>query len=161
MDNNNIIIKENFQIFLDLDGVLCDCYWKKCPHDKIDQEHVFKPKSIKALNRIISYYNADLIMISGWNSKFKDSDHYSEFLKNRGVIVNNLIIGDQHNRKCYIEDLIDMGMIDKYLIIDDESHSYFRQSSLIEYKRILAPNRYRCLDNFDVLHVTKNWKLNV
>lgn len=159
---NNVIIKENFQIALDIDGVICDCYWKKCPHNEVDQEHVFKPKSIKALNKIISYYNADLIMISGWNSKFMDEDHYSKFLKNRGVIINNpVVIGDQHNRVNYIEDLIANNVVDKYLIIDDEPHGYFRNSTIIEYKRILAPNRYRCLDNFDVLHVTKNWKLNV
>ncbi len=159
--NDNNIIKENFQIFLDIDGCICDCYGKRCPFNEIDQEQVFKPKSIKALNHIINYYNADLIMISGWNSKFMDEDHYSKFLINRGIVVNNLVVGDQHNRRSYIEDLIKNDAVDKYLIIDDEPHSYFRRSTLIEYKRILAPNRYRCLDGFDVLHVTKNWKLNV
>lgn len=54
---------ENFIIFLDVDGVLCS-YEDFKFRDKNDGKQIFRPYSIKALNKIIEYYNADLCMIS-------------------------------------------------------------------------------------------------
>jgi hypothetical protein len=150
---------ENFIIFLDIDGVLCDCYGRRCPR-YVDGEHEFKPESIEALNTIIQFYNADLCMISAWNSKFRDETSYKEFLESRGIIVNGLMFGNQHNRSEMILEMIDEGL-KYYLIIDDEAHQFYINIPKIEYKRILQPNRYRCLDMYDTKMATFNWKLDV
>jgi len=150
----------NFVIFLDIDGVLVSYNELKNYH--IDQEHSFKINALDSLNAIISFYDADLCMISSWNTKFKNKKHYEDFLINRGVIVNNLTIGDHVNRINFIKKFIAENKITNYLIIDDESYEFFKScitNNFPEYKRILQPNRYRCLDNFDVEHVTKNWNL--
>ena len=149
---------DNFTIFLDVDGVLCSCEDFGF-RDKKDNEHPFRKYSIDALNKIIKYYNADLCMISGWNPKFASEEQYKEFLVNRGIKVNNLTFGDHNNRKKFILDLIRQGL-KYYLIIDDEAHQYYVSMPQIEYKRILQPNRYRCLDDYDFKMVTLNWKLN-
>lgn len=126
---------------------------------KQEDEDQFNKDSVLALNNIIDYYNADLCMISSWNSKFKDEEHYKSFLTAVGIKVNNLYIGEQHIRNEYIKNKIEEGL-KYYLIIDDEAHHYYKDLETFEYKRILMPNRYRCLDKYDVMHVTKNWKLN-
>ena len=104
-------------------------------------------------------------MISGWNSSFSTEEQYTTFLRGRGIKVNeNLTFGIQHNRLEFILDQVKEGL-KYYLIIDDESHyafdNCFGENPLIEYKRVLAPNRYRCLDKYDFKQVTFNWKLNV
>jgi hypothetical protein len=150
---------DNFIIFLDVDGPLCS-YDDVKLRDKTDNENSFRKNAIDALNKIIEYYNADLCMISGWNSKFASEKQYKEFLVNRGIKVNNLTFGNQHNRLEFILDLIKQGL-KHYLIIDDEAHQYYISMPQIEYSRILQPNRYRCLDEYDFKMVAFNWKLNV
>jgi len=154
------IILDNFIIFLDIDGCLCS-YEDMSFRDKKDNQNPFRKYSVEALNKIIKHYSADLFMISGWNSKFSTEEQYAEFLKGRGIKINeNLTFGDQHNRKKFILDKIREGL-KHYLIIDDEAHQYYTSIPQIEYKRILQTNRYRCLDKYDFKNVTFNWKLNV
>jgi histidinol phosphatase-like PHP family hydrolase len=148
----------NFIIFLDVDGVLVSYDTLKVYEN--DKKHSFKPEAIGSLNNIIKYYNADLCMISSWNSKFGDDEQYKEFLISRGIKVNNLTRLDHCNRSGEILKLIDEGL-KYYLIIDDESYEYIINIPKIEYKRILTPNRFRCLDKYDFKNVTFNWKLNV
>lgn len=144
-----------FIIFLDIDGVL----WQYGDNERdIDGNHIFVLPAVIALNEIIKYYNADLCMISGWNSDFPDAEHYKKFLISRGIFVNNLYIGEQYNRYDYVINLVKQGLT-KYLIIDDEAYGFYTATNVIEYKRILCPNRYRCLDKYDVKNVTINWKL--
>jgi hypothetical protein len=155
---------DNFIIFLDIDGTICS-YEDFDKRDKNDNKHIFRSYSVKALNKIIEYYNADLCMISGWNSGFSTEEQYTNFLRGRGIKVNeNLTFGIQHNRYEFIIDQIKAGL-KYYLIIDDEAYyaleDVFSDKPLIEYKRILKPNRYRCLDKYDFKQVTFNWKLNV
>lgn len=150
----------NFIVVLDIDGTICS-YEDFGLIDKKDGKKIFRQYSVDSLNKIIEYYNADLCMISGWNSDFfNDANKYKEFLSGRGIKVNNLTFGDQHNRKKFILDLIRQGL-KHYLIIDDEAHQYYVSIPQIEYKRILQPNRYRCLDKYDFKQVTFNFKLNV
>jgi len=153
-----------FIIFLDIDGVLCsydeNIYHKSCiDRYDIDDEHFFKQEAIDALNQIIDYYNADLCMISSWNVKFKDEEHYKAFLVRRGIHVNNLFIGKHHSRAKFILEQIKEHDLIHYLIIDDEAFQYYEQINDIKYNRILKPDRNRCIDKYDVKHVTINNKL--
>jgi hypothetical protein len=150
---------DNFIIFLDIDGTLCS-YEDFSIRDKKDNKNIFRKYSIQALNKIINYYNADLCMISGWNSNFNTEQQYKDFLIGRGIKVNNLTFGDKDNRKKFIIKQIKDGL-KHYLIIDDESHQFYTSMPQIEYKRILQPNKYRCLDKYDFKNVTFNYKLNV
>lgn len=150
---------DNFLIFLDIDGTLCS-YEDFGFRDKKDKEQPFREYSIKALNGIIKYYNADLCMISnGWNSKFSSEEQYKSFLFGRGIKVNNLTFGDSNSRSKFVLEQIAAGL-KHYLIIDDEAYEYYAAMPQIEYKCILQPNRYRCLDKYDFKNVTFNWKLN-
>jgi len=151
---------DNFIIFLDIDGVLCS-YEDMSFRDKKDGEQIFRKYSVDALNKIIKYYNADLCMISsGWNPNFSTEQQYKDFLIGRGIKVNNLTFGDKDHRSEFVLDQIKAGL-KHYLIIDDEAHEYYISIPQIEYKRILQPNRYRCLDKYDFKNVTFNWKLNI
>ena len=150
---------DNFLIFLDVDGPLCS-YEDFSIRDKKDHKNIFREYSIKALNQIIKYYNADLCMLSGWNTGFPNEQRYKDFLIGRGIKVNGFSKGDKDNRASFIIDQIKAGLR-HYLIIDDEAHQYYTMMPQIEYKRILQPNRYRGLDKYDFKMVTFNYKLNV
>ncbi len=150
----------NFIIFLDIDGVLVSYDDFKDYHE--DGDHKFKQSAVESLNKIIDHYKADLCMISSWNVHYDNEKQYKDFLISRGIHVNELTIGQHCNRVEFIEKYVKDNNIEHYLIIDDESHKYFKNCMITgfpEYKRILQPNRYRCLDDFDFKHVTKNWDL--
>ncbi len=150
---------ERFQIILDIDGVLVS--YREMKVYESDGEHKFMSSSVEALNTLITYFDADLCMVSSWNSKFRDEEQYKEFLESRGVIVNGLTFADQHNRYKFVEDLIADGMKD-YLIVDDEAYGYYEACMVnhtIEYKRILKPDRIRCLDIYDA-DMYCNWIKN-
>lgn len=140
---------ERFQLILDIDGVLVPYNGMK--KRDADGEHAFMESAVNALNSIITYYQADLIMVSSWNTKFADEAQYAEFLRSRGVIVNGLTFGDHTARYAFVDELIASGLKD-YLIIDDECHGYLKSCMTkdnIEYKRIVRTNRNRCLDEYD------------
>ena len=149
---------EGFVIFLDVDGPLVS--YGNLKARALDGENEFKPEAIYALNKIIEYYDATLCMVSSWNSKFGgDAKRYAGFMRSRGLQFKHLVIGDHSRRSEYVIDLIDRGL-NHYLIIDDEAHQYYSKMGFIDYKRILQPNRQRCLDCYDVWQVTINYKLN-
>lgn len=149
--------KERFIIFLDIDGVLVS--WLNLKSIDDNNENLFEEEAVKALNAIIQHYDADLCMISSWNGRYKDPEQYKIFLQSRGIIVNNLYIGDQHNRPAWILSKIKEYKLTRYLIIDDEAFGYFELMKQLQYKRILKTNRYRGLDMFDFGQVTSNFKL--
>jgi len=151
MDNNRFII------FLDIDGCLCS--YNNMNIFEPDGEHVFEQEAINALNAIITCYDADICMISSWNTKFKDEKSYKDFLASRGIYVSNLYIGDHNNRPDWILSQIKKHDLHYYLIIDDEAFGYYEKMKELQYKRILKPNRYRCLDMHDFAQVTINFKL--
>lgn len=150
---------DNFIIFFDVDGTICS-YEDFGFRDKKDHKTIFRQRAVDALNKIIKYYNADLCMISGWNASFSTEQQYKDFLVGRGIKVNNLTFGDKDHRSEFVLKQIKAGL-KHYLIIDDEAFQYYDFMPQIEYKRILQPNRYRCLDKYDFKNVTFNWKLNV
>lgn len=147
-------MKDKFIIFLDIDSVLCP----KNPSIDLDGEHSFKTESIEAINSIIQYYNSDLGMISSWNSKFYKSSLYGEFLSSRGIIVNQIYILDSNKRVDGIIDFLDKNPEYSYLIIDDEAYGYYEacfRNKKMDFKRIIEPNPYRCLDNYDAYKAIK------
>lgn len=154
-------INENeFIIFLDIDGVLVS-YDNLKERNSKDGKQVFVQEAVDALNTIINYYNASLCMISGWNANFQGNcERYTDFLKGRGIIVNNLTVGDRINRYKFVEDCIKQYPNLKYLIIDDEYFGYY-DSGVIPHKRILGTNMYRCLDRYDAKWATYNFKLDI
>lgn len=151
MDNTRFII------FLDIDGCLCS--WLNMQIYESDGEHGFVDEAVNALNAIITCYDADICMISSWNTKFKDEKSYKDFLMSRGILVNNLYIGDHNNRPEWIILQIKEHDLKYYLIIDDEAFGYYERMKELQYKRILKTNRYRCLDMHDFAQVTRNFKL--
>ena len=110
-------------IFIDVDGVLVS-YSDLNIKDK-DGDNIFKPQAVESLNKIIGFYNADLCMISSWNTKFRNEQQYADFLRSRGLIFNKLYISDHNNRIQGIKDLLLELEEDKYLIIDDEAYKYY------------------------------------
>jgi hypothetical protein len=161
----NIDNSDTFVIFLDIDGVLCSYKHNIYNKDKgdiynpIDDEHYFLQSAIDALNILINNYNAHLCMITSWNSKFKDENQYKEFLINRGIVVNNgLSIGKHYDRYNYVSKTIQEYNLKNYLIIDDESHGFYKECFIcktIEYKRIIKTNSDRCLDSYDAASCIK------
>lgn len=147
---------DKFTIFLDIDGVLVSYL-----NLKLDEngESIFIKESVDSLNSIIEYYDAQIVCISAWNSTWRNQERsFVKFLNSKGLNINEIFFGDNHHRSEYIDALIELGM-KRYLVIDDESYEYYYDSKCIEYKRILSPNSYRGLDRYDVLHVTRNFKL--
>jgi superfamily II DNA/RNA helicase len=153
---------KKFIIFLDIDGVVCNCY-HRAEEFLSDGEHAFWPESIEALNALIQFYSADLAMISSWNSKFHTDELYKEFLTSRGIIVNELYSLNQHDRCESISEFLSQNPEYHYLIIDDEAYQYYEACFLhqvFEYKRICQPNMFRCLDMKDAYRFIK-WSLNI
>ncbi len=73
--------EDKFVIFLDIDGVLVS--WGIMGDEyEADGEHAFNQESVIALNAIITYYDADLCMITSWNSSFRNEDEWKAFLVN-------------------------------------------------------------------------------
>ena len=150
---------KKFIIFLDVDGVLVS--YERLKERDVDGKQIFVKEAIESLNKIIKYYDADLCMISAWNTKFKDNKHYKEFLISRGILVNGLTKGDQGNRYDFVLNEIKEKELKHYLIIDDEAFGYYEMMPTIEYKRILMPNMFRCLDSYDAKRVIFLTKLNM
>lgn len=156
-------MKDKLIIFLDIDGVLCNCYQQQPTEFLPDGEHAFWPEAIKALNALIEYYCADIGMVSSWNNKFYTEDLYKTFLISRGIIVNDLFVLDSNKRSDSIIEFLKSNPEYNYLIIDDEAYGYYNtcfKQQLFEYKRICQPNMYRCLDMYDAIKYIK-WNLSI
>ena len=149
-------IEKPFVIYLDIDGVLVS-YLKLHDFDD-DKKHSFIPKAVETLNSIISMFNADLCIVSTWGRSYKDKpDEFKEFLISRGIDVNGLTIGDCDHRAEYVIKMKLEGY-KRFLIIDDEVLEYYKKVSEIGYNRILTSNSYRCIDEYDLVNVSRNYK---
>jgi hypothetical protein len=148
-----------FIIYLDIDGVLVS-YLKLKDRDP-DGKHSFIPKSVEVLNSIITMFDADICVVSTWGRPYwngtKNGDEFKDFLVNRGIIVNGLTFGDPDDRAGYVIKRKSEGYT-KFLIIDDESLEYYKNVSEIGFNRILSSNSYRCLDDYDLVAVSRNYK---
>jgi len=146
-----------FVIYLDIDGVLVS-YLKLKDRDA-DGKHSFVPKAVEVLNTIITMFDADICVVSTWGRKYVDKDpiEFKNFLISRGIIVNNLTIGDIDDRAGYVIKRKSEGYT-KFLVIDDESLEYYKRVDEIGYNRILASNSWRCLDEYDLEGICLNYK---
>jgi hypothetical protein len=148
-----------FIIYLDIDGVLVS-YLKLKDRDS-DGKHSFIPKAVEVLNSIITMFDADICVVSTWGRPYwngtKNGDEFKDFLVNRGIIVNGLTFGDPDDRAGYVIKRKSEGYT-KFLIIDDESLEYYKNVSEIGFNRILSSNSYRCLDDYDLVAVSRNYK---
>lgn len=151
-------MEKPFVIYLDIDGVLVS-YLKLKDYDP-DGKHSFVPKSVEVLNTIISMFDAEICVVSSWGRPYwngsKSGDDFKDFLLSRGIIVNNLTFGDPDNRADYVINRKLEGYT-RFLILDDEFLEYYKKESEIGFNRILPVNSWRCLDEYDLVGVTRNY----
>jgi hypothetical protein len=152
-------MEKPFTIYLDIDGVLVS-YLKLMDRDP-DGKHSFVPKSVEVLNTIISMFDAHICIVSTWGRPYwngsKDGNEFKDFLINRGIIVNGLTFGDPDDRAGFVIKRKSEGYT-KFLIIDDEFLEYYNKVSEIGYNRILPVNSWRCLDDYDLIAVSRNFE---
>ena len=151
-------MEKPFTIYLDIDGVLVS-YLKLKDRDP-DGKHSFIPKSVEVLNSIISMFDAHICVVSTWGRPYwngsKDGNELKDFLISRGIIVNGLTFGDPDDRAGFVIKRKSEGYT-KFLIIDDEFLEYYNKVSEIGYNRILPVNSWRCLDDYDLIAVSRNF----
>jgi hypothetical protein len=153
----DVIMNEEkpFIVYLDIDGVLVS-YLKLRDFDD-DGRHSFVPKAVETLNSIISMFDAHICVVSTWGRSYRDKpDEFKDFLISRGIIVNGLTIGDCDDRAGYVLKMKSEGYR-RFLIIDDEVLEYYKRVSEIGYNRILYSNSWRCLDEYDLVGVSRNF----
>lgn len=140
------MLKENFYLFLDIDGVLYDITWIKKEFDSgnisVRDLHTFKPESVSALNFLISKlqekFNVDLVICSTWRINMKDTvcTLYKNGLKNFKEIHSTGFSFNEADREEEIfKYLQDKPNNQNIVIIDDESFNYkkyFPQSKIIK-----------------------------
>ena len=148
-----------FTIYLDIDGVLVS-YLKLKERDD-DGKHSFVPEAVETLNSIISMFDAHICIVSTWGRSYwngtKDGDEFKDFLISRGIIVNGLTFGDPDDRAGYVIKRKLEGYTN-FLIIDDESLEYYKRVDEIGFNRILSSNSWRCLDEYDLVGVSRNYE---
>ena len=148
-----------FIIYLDIDGVLVS-YLKLKDRDP-DGKHSFVPMAVEVLNSIITMFDAHICIVSTWGRSYwngtKNGDEFKDFLVSRGIIVNGITFGDPDDRAGYVIKRKSEGYT-KFLIIDDESLEYYKKESEIGFNRILCSNSWRCLDEYDLFGVSRNYE---
>lgn len=148
-----------FTIYLDIDGVLVS--YLKLKERDTDGKHSFVPEAVETLNSIISMFSAHICIVSTWGRPYwngdKDVQEFKDFLINRGIIVNGLTFGDPDDRAGYVIKNKSEGHTN-FLIIDDESLEYYKRVDEIGFNRILFSNPWRCLDEYDLVGVSRNYE---
>jgi hypothetical protein len=152
-------------LICDIDGVFISYLDLK----KIDVcgRRPFEKEATECANALLDYYGASLFMISSVNTEFySNPDSYREWLLARGLRVPKVFgLLDHVDRVKSVKE--HRKKYPNYLIIDDEPFHYYQDSTrklddCLDYRRILAPNSYRCLDRFDIIKYLppRGWDLN-
>jgi hypothetical protein len=106
-------------------------------------------------------FDAHICVVSTWGRAYwngsKDGEEFKNFLISRGIIVNGLTFGDPDDRAGYVIKRKSEGYT-RFLIIDDESLEYYKRESEIGFNRILSSNSWRCLDDYDLVGVSRNFE---
>ncbi len=143
--------KENFYLFLDIDGVLWDWKWRL---SEIKQGRIrkgsfiteFNPESIDALNNLINYINGDydcnLVISSSWRNFMTKT--LSTLKKNKLILPKivdrtELSIRNNYRGEEIINYLQDKDDNDNYVIIDDDMHDF---KKFFNPSRIIKTNIY-------------------
>ena len=152
-------MKKQFVIYLDIDGVLVS--YLKLKDFNEDGHHNFVPKAVEILNSIISMFDAEICIVSTWGRGYwmgmKDVEAFRVILEKRGVNVKELTFGDPDDRAGYVIKRKLEGH-KNFLIIDDETLEYYKRVDEIGFNRILYSNSWRCLDDFDLVGISRNYK---
>lgn len=132
--------KENFYIFLDIDGVLWDWKWRmnQIKEGKIENRAFaveFNPESIQALNFFISEleknYNCKLVISSTWRNDMQmtESVLQANGLKYSGELNATPISENPKNRGNEILAFLGSSKTENFVIIDDESFDFKQKFS--------------------------------
>jgi len=147
-----------FIVYLDIDGVLVS--YLKLKDFNEDGKHNFVKEAVETLNNIINMFNAHICIVSTWGRSYwnghKDTKEFKELLERRGVIVNGLTFGDPDDRAGFVIKKKEEGF-NRFLIIDDEALEYYKRVDEIGYNRILYSNPWRCLDEYDLIGISRNF----
>lgn len=133
--------KENFYVFLDIDGVMWDWPWrieeiKKGRIRKGAAITEFNPESVNALNQLLSYvnenYNCNLVISSTWRSFMKTT--ISTLKKNQVILPENIdrtpfSKASKQRGKEIADYLQGKPNSDNILIIDDETSDIIKHFS--------------------------------
>lgn len=137
-------MKENFYIFLDIDGVMYDWeYMKKNNIRSFGRVKTFSPDSVEALNYLMqtlnNNYNTELVISSTWRRDMPDT---VRTLRQNGVEMNlrkvfsTPIFADSEKRGEEILSYLNgKNNASNYVIIDDEMFDYekhFNSSRIIK-----------------------------
>lgn len=138
--------KENFYVFLDIDGVLWDWQWRisqmKLGNVKNAYSiNIFNPESIEALNTLMDYldknYNCELVLSSSWRRAFgfaiknlnANGVHLPDSVSRTSI--DNLTLNRGKRIEMYLKGKDEKG---NFLILDDQKRDfkkYFTEGSII------------------------------
>ena len=137
--------KENFYVFLDIDGVLWDWEWRKSQIEKGSKKEFFweqfNPESMSALNHLLrtlgKKYNCFLVISSTWR---QDMNITNKLLRLNGLkfdkpLLATPISSDPSRRGEEILRFFGTNRTQNFVIIDDESfdfHKYFSSDKIIK-----------------------------
>lgn len=111
-------------ILLDIDGVMVPAKPWISPSQMEDGFYVFDSKAVKALNRVISSCNADIMLTTSHRDKFNLSG-WREVFRKRGISVNKLYKFSTNrlnvNRMEEISNWYSSDGVEEFVIIDDDS----------------------------------------
>lgn len=140
---NNVII------FLDFDGVLCS--YDDLKIRDTNGNHFFRDYSIEALNILVAYYGAKIVISSSWRSKgdFREIKNFQKLFDERGIKAEVIGVTPHLNgvRGKEINAWLDANPSCNYIILDDETAD---MEGIINMQYIWKTNRWRCLDSYDV-----------
>lgn len=141
--------KHKFILFLDLDGVLVSYDDLLLRDDNGD--HLFRDYSVEALNMLVAYYGAKIVISSTWRKKHHmcNAEGFQKLFKERGIEAE--VIGTTPHIKGVRGDEINAWLsanpTERYIILDDET---FDIEGIINMQYVLKTNCWRGLDSYDV-----------
>ena len=165
--------KENFYLFLDIDGVLWDWKWrigliKQGMLKRGGSIRDFNPESVIALNRLTDYldkrYNLNMVISSTWrcNRKFTDSVLRKNGVKILGELEYTPITNTPSHRGdeilLYLQNKVNA---DNVLIIDDEYFDFPKYFKKCEMIKTDIYTQSLCNDMVDKWIILNNKKLDI
>ena len=141
--------KHPFIIFLDIDGVLCS--YDDLRLRDADGEHSFRDYSVEALNMLVAYYGAKIVISSSWRRKpnFRDLTAFQKLFDERGVEAEVIGVTPylKDVRGHEINAWLDANPTERYIVLDDETPD---MEGITDMQYVWKTNRWRCLDSYDV-----------
>lgn len=157
--------KENFYIFLDIDGVLWDWNWRKNEFKNGNSKQMlankFNPESIAAINFLIENlsknYNCLLVISSTWRYNMEQTKNalIENGLKYDNKIYSTPILPNPYNRSEEILQFLNNKETENLLIIDDENFDFFDN---FPSENIIKTNiTNHSINKIDIINWSKNF----